>query len=408
MEAEHGYSKGSKMITTHWDGDWETFKQKFEASADLNGLNDAVRVGQLLAEGKVTWPYSPMKTEMSDEIAKDQRFDGKSDEIATNQKLMERATVQSHRLASMLVLSLLDSTGIQNSIIGDRLRYEKDGVRAWTDLILHFEMSSKDLRVENLTKKWDYAALQVGEHPDKLWTELTPINQNLAKLGEEFKESHFMRRFVAGIKAQPGHPYKHVLTLYKGSVITGPPLKINQLRELLSDAYEDEKMANGQGIQNMKGFIVFKACEVCKKKGHTKEDCWVAHPDKKPKTRSKYERSMRNNEPWPTCWKCGKPGHTKKECKTRSSRNPQGIIAAITQPPTINDKQIYVDSACSYHLMADVQYLEPKSITCTAETITAVGGQKIHLTQKGTAKITTTGGTLTLTNTYYAQVVIGG
>ncbi len=36
MEAEDGYFKGSKMITTHWDGDWETFKQKFEASADLN------------------------------------------------------------------------------------------------------------------------------------------------------------------------------------------------------------------------------------------------------------------------------------------------------------------------------------------------------------------------------------
>ncbi len=53
--------------------------------------------------------------------------------------------------------------------------------------------------------------------------------------------------------------------------------------------------------------------------------------------------------------------------------------------------------------MADVKYLEPKSITRTAEKITAAGGQKIHLTQKGTAKIPTTGSTLTLTNAYYAQ-----
>ncbi len=70
---------------------------------------------------------------------------------------------------------------------------------------MHFEMSSKDLRVENLTRKWDDAVLGVGEHPDKLWTELTSINQNLKKLGEEFKDSHFTRRFVAGIKgtAQP-------------------------------------------------------------------------------------------------------------------------------------------------------------------------------------------------------------
>ncbi len=147
---------------------------------------------------------------------------------------MKGATVQSHRLASILILSLLDSTGIQKSIVGDRLRYQKDGVRAWADLVLHFEMSSKDLRVESLTKKWDEAMLDAGEHPDQLWTRLASINQNLKKLGEEFKESHFMRRFIAGIKAQPGDPYKQVLTMYKGTVIAGSPLKINQMRELLS------------------------------------------------------------------------------------------------------------------------------------------------------------------------------
>ncbi len=46
------------MFTIPWDGDWESFKQKFEETADLNGLNEAVRVGQLLAEDKVIWPWS--------------------------------------------------------------------------------------------------------------------------------------------------------------------------------------------------------------------------------------------------------------------------------------------------------------------------------------------------------------
>ncbi len=76
--------------------------------------------------------------------------------------------MQSHRLASTLVLSLIDSTGIQKSIVRDRLRYEKDGVRAWADLVAHFETCSKDLRVENLTRKWNDAVLGVGDHPDKL------------------------------------------------------------------------------------------------------------------------------------------------------------------------------------------------------------------------------------------------
>ncbi len=168
MEAEASSFKHSKMITTSWDGDWESFKQKFEATAGLNGLNEAVTAGQLLAEDKIRWPWLPTKEEISDEgstVETPQRSSEYTTKITSKEKFMDSATVQSHRLASMLILSLLDSTGIQKSIVGDRLRYEKDGVKAWADLVMHFEMSSKDLRVENLTRKWDDAALGVGDHP---------------------------------------------------------------------------------------------------------------------------------------------------------------------------------------------------------------------------------------------------
>ncbi len=155
MEAGYRFNtvKQSKMLMHSWDNDWETFKQKFEATADLNGLSEAVMAGQLLAEDKINWPWFSTKIE-------------RSDQTAISNKIMERATVQSRRLASMLILSLLDSTWIQISIVGGRLRYAKDGARDWADLITHFEMSSKDLRVENLTKKWDDAMLGVEEHSD--------------------------------------------------------------------------------------------------------------------------------------------------------------------------------------------------------------------------------------------------
>eukprot|EP01084_Bolivina_argentea_P165429 287398_1 len=362
MKAGNSSFKQNKMITTAWDGDWESFKQKLEATADLNGLNEAVSVGQLLAEGKINWPWFPSKVERPDEVTSKVEMSNKvASKVTSNNKFMSRATVQSHRLASILILSLLGSIEIQKSIVGDRLRYEKNGTRAWVDLVLHFEMNSKDLRVESLTKKWDEAMLQTGEYPDKLWTKLALINQNLAKLGEEFKESHLMRRFIAGIKAQPGHPYKQVLTMYKGSVITGSPLSINQMRELLSETFEDEKVADGQEA-SMKGFIAFQACEVCKKKGHTKDDCWVANPEIKPKIPSRYQRKGANNKgTGPTCWGCGKPGHVKRECRALSNNSFQRIAAAIASSPIINDKPIYVDSACPCHLMADVKYLEPKT-----------------------------------------------
>ncbi len=186
---------------------------------------------------------------------------GIQSECNKNDALLRSAHAQSHRLASMLILSLIDSEGIQKSIMEDRLRHEKDGVRAWADLVSHFETSSRDLRIESLTKKWDCAELKAGEHPDKLWTKLTSINQRLSKLGEQFRDSHFIRRFVAGIKAQPGHPYKEVLTVYKGSVVAESPLTLNQLRQLLSEAYEDDKMVNPQDTGPMRGFIAIKSCD---------------------------------------------------------------------------------------------------------------------------------------------------
>ncbi len=54
-ETKGAFQQG-RMKTTTWDGDWESFKQKFEATADLNGLNGAVTAGQLLAEDKISWP----------------------------------------------------------------------------------------------------------------------------------------------------------------------------------------------------------------------------------------------------------------------------------------------------------------------------------------------------------------
>ncbi len=184
-------------------------------------------------------------------------------------------------------------------------------------------------------------------------------------------------------------------------MIAGSPLSINQVRELLSETY-DEKLASDKA-EGMKGFIAFKVCEACKKKGHTKADCWVAHPDKKPKrayANSSYMKS--NRETKLTCWKCGKPGHTKKECRTRSEHPPQGIVAAVTGPPIIHKKPIYLDSACSCHLMADLSHLKSSTVEQTAETITAVGGQKINLTRKGTAEIPTMDGMLRLSDSYYA------
>ncbi len=57
MEAED-FSKSERMTnfnTIKWEGDWNQFKRLFKATARLNGVAEAIRVGELVAQG-VPWP----------------------------------------------------------------------------------------------------------------------------------------------------------------------------------------------------------------------------------------------------------------------------------------------------------------------------------------------------------------
>ncbi len=140
MEAGDGFQppengEATTVRTVPWQRNWDKFKQKFEAVAYLCGIGEAVATGQPVAEGKTEWPTT---TE-----------EGSKENV--------RAVRQSQQLASMLMLSLIGTIGVQQSIVTDRLRHSKDGVRSWAELINHFERSFEDLKVEQLFCKWDAA-----------------------------------------------------------------------------------------------------------------------------------------------------------------------------------------------------------------------------------------------------------
>ncbi len=52
MEIELGHMKAK---TIAWNGDWNVYKRMFKAASRLNGTFDAVRAGELVAQG-LTWP----------------------------------------------------------------------------------------------------------------------------------------------------------------------------------------------------------------------------------------------------------------------------------------------------------------------------------------------------------------
>ncbi len=50
MEAEDGFDPSiRKNTTTAWRGDWASFKRRLRAAGTLNGIRDAMRLGEALA-----------------------------------------------------------------------------------------------------------------------------------------------------------------------------------------------------------------------------------------------------------------------------------------------------------------------------------------------------------------------
>ncbi len=67
MEAEFDYNNEtmSNLKITRWEGDWDQFKWFFKATTCLNGVVEAVQVGDLVAQGH-PWPHSGIKEETAE------------------------------------------------------------------------------------------------------------------------------------------------------------------------------------------------------------------------------------------------------------------------------------------------------------------------------------------------------
>ncbi len=79
----------------YWQNDWNKFKRIFKATGQLNGIADALRYGEYLANEANT-----EKVEMSD------KFPSKVENIVYTENLQSKALEQSPRLAALLTLAL--------------------------------------------------------------------------------------------------------------------------------------------------------------------------------------------------------------------------------------------------------------------------------------------------------------
>ncbi len=391
MKAEHGFKvsgadaepdykpeavdcpppMGKTMVG--WRGEWTSSRKRFKAAANLNGVGDALRAGELKAN---------------------------DEEKHMDEGLRKKATLQSERLAALFILSLESTKGPQRSIIvNTSAKEEEDGVLLWARLIKHFEKSTREIRLATLLQEWESETLGVEEHPDEFHGCLIAMNSKLTSLGEGYSEAKLLTRFVSGVERSGDTRYASAIQQYRGAVIQGNPYSLEKLREFLSYVYATPSIHTVKPTS--RGLATTSRCDHCKKVGYTADDCWTKDPRKAP--RQGPPRRQTGNER--LCWECGKGGHLAVNCPLKHKYQSDSLVAANVLSD--ESKEItFIDSACSVHL---VEYLNVLQNVCKLNevmTMQTVDGHNIYLTHKGERNITTHQGTLHLgTVYYYAQGV---
>ncbi len=147
--------------TVKWKGDWTLFKKLFRAASASDGVKEAIEVGERVAKG-LQWPLLVIqgpqgRLEMQESPMQSADMD-----------VYERAAMQSAKLADLLILTLGETVGIQQSLVMEEAEDEGDGVAMWAKLVSHHERRTVQLNIVKLMNKWENKTLGMGEHPDQL------------------------------------------------------------------------------------------------------------------------------------------------------------------------------------------------------------------------------------------------
>ncbi len=207
MDGQDGFQSGNKSMNVKvvpWEGNWEKFKRLFKAYGRMCGISEALKAGELMAAAETAKALKAGELITATETAKEEHDTREScpwDSLG--QSFKNKVEEQSPRLAAMLTLSLINTVGVQEAIVNDELENDEDGVKAWSLLVKQFELSTVDLKVDELFREWDAEVLHPSEHPCVLHARLVSIQRKMARLNENITDKNLIRRFISAIEKQP-------------------------------------------------------------------------------------------------------------------------------------------------------------------------------------------------------------
>ncbi len=182
-------------------------------------------------------------------------------------------------------------------------------------MIIHFELSTQEVRVENLLQQWENEVLLANEHPDQLYGRLCLMKTKLQNLGEAISDANLTRRFVSAIGKEENNKYRDVITFYRGQMIIGNTCPVANLREFLSYVYVNKP--NRAIEPTMKGLASITGCTYCGKTGHKEDDCWNKYPKN-----GRFRNNVKGLPPQPReCWECGKVCYVRRNCLRKMKIN---------------------------------------------------------------------------------------
>ncbi len=233
--------------------DWDKFRRLFEAYGERNGLQPALeRADHVINKRKMKVRLGPP--------AKEDEEEGEEEEKEQQVAIEEQVRKSNRLLCADLVEAIQNQGGVPYEIVARAHDGDRDGVRAWIELIEYFEYTQRHLRLREYRTRYEQLTLEETDGPEALYLEMKRLQRQMEYLGETISEETSTDKFLQAVEES----YKEEVRIYEATMFSGAKMSTENLMEMMrrSEKTKRKKEINETALR----------CECCHK-----TNCCVLH-----------------------------------------------------------------------------------------------------------------------------------